>query len=257
MRYDLLLWADETRGLSQVPELVALREKYQGRMFKINSIKIFGTGASSTFGSLVWDQETLKRTAAALDKEKFRIYIHDIGPTSSYGLMLDAIEYATQQNGRRDARHTITHVSSNASPLVDRFKALDVIADGHPTPKAFVDAGVRVTSSSDYPVRDFFPLVRIRAGVAAGVSLDAMLASHTIAGAHLLFAENETGSLELGKAADIVVLDQNVLQMPAADIDKAKAVLTLFAGKVVFRDVSMGGSQVGTLTVKEQDDHRH
>lgn len=258
VRYDLALWADETRGTAQVAELVALREKYKGESFKIDTIKIFGTGASSTFGSVVWDQEVLKKTAAALDKEKFRLYIHDIGPTSTYTLMLDALEHARQQNGARDARHTITHVSADAAPTAARFKALDVIADGHPVPKAFLDAGARFTSSSDYPVRDFQPMVRIAAGVRNGVPLTTMLASHTIDAAHMLFADKDTGSIEVGKAADIVVMDQNLATMPVDNLAQAKAVLTLFAGREVFRDASMGNAQATQLLqVQEQEDHQH
>lgn len=238
VRYDLLLWADETRGLAQIPEFVERRVKYNGQFFKTDSIKIFGTGASSTFGSVVWDQEVLKQTVAELDRQKFRVYIHDIGPESTYSLMLDALEYAQQQNGKRDARHAITHVSANANGLVERFKALDVWADGHPTPKAFFDAGVKTTSASDYPVRDFLPMTRIAAGVGNGVSLDAMLASHTIKGAELIFAERETGSIEVGKSADLVVMDRNLFDTPAAELNQAKAVLTLFNGKEVFRDPS-------------------
>lgn len=258
VRYDLALWADETRGTAQVAELVAMRDKYQGRNFKIDTVKIFGTGASSTFGSVVWDQEVLQQTAAALDKQKFRLYIHDIGPTSTYALMLDALEYARRQNGERDARHTITHVSADASPTAGRFKALNVIADGHPVPKAFLDAGARFTSSSDYPVRDFYPMVRIAAGVRNGVPLETMLASHTIDAAHMLFADQDTGSIEIGKAADIVVMDQNLATMATGDLDKAKAVLTLFAGREVLRDASMGQATAGQrLQVPEQDDHGH
>lgn len=260
VRYDLLLWADETRGTAQVAELATLRDKYQGRFFKLDSIKIFGTGASSTFGSVVWDQDVLKQTVAALDKLRFRIYIHDIGPTSTYALMLDALEHARQANGVRDARHTITHVSASASPLAARFKALDVIADGHPVPKDFFDAGVRVTSSSDYPVRDFHPMVRIAAGVKNGVPLDRMLASHTREAAHLIFSEKSTGSIEVGKQADVVVMDQDIFKLGTDELDKARAVMTMFNGQVVFRDASFGGSPSATapMQVTEQDDgHAH
>lgn len=238
VRYDLLLWADETRGTSQIPEFVARRNKYKGSFFKIDSIKIFGTGASSTFGSVVWDQDVLKKTVAALDKEGFRVYIHDIGPASTYDLMLDAFEYTQQQNGKRDARHTITHVSAAANPTIARFKALGIRADGHPLPKEFFDAGVIGTSSSDYPVRDFFPLVRVAAGVKSGVSLDTMLASHTINGAELIFSERETGSIEVGKSADLVVLDKDLAGLAPEAIATVKAVMTVFNGKEVFRDPS-------------------
>ncbi|MCM1936185.1 hypothetical protein [Acinetobacter radioresistens] len=61
VRYDLLQWADETRGTEQIPGFVERRAKYHGKFFKTDLIKIFGTGASSTYGSVVWDQEVLKK----------------------------------------------------------------------------------------------------------------------------------------------------------------------------------------------------
>jgi predicted amidohydrolase YtcJ len=239
VRYDVSLWADETRGTSQILEFIDRRNRYKGKFFKIDTIKIFGTGVGPS-SSLVWDQEVLKQTIAALDKAGFRVFIHVyyLGPTSTYAAMLDALEYAQQQNGRRDARHTITHVSNNASPVASRFAALGIRADGHPVPKTFFDAGVVCTSSSDYPVGDFFPLTRVAAGVKNGVALDAMLASGTINGASLIFAETQTGSIEVGKSADLVVLDKNLFDVEPPEIDRARAVLTIFNGREVFRDDS-------------------
>ena len=63
-----------------------------------------------------------------------------------------------------------------------------------------------------------------------------MIASFTCNGAYANFLENETGSIEIGKQADIVVLDQNLFEIPPAEIAKTKVVLTLVAGKEVFRD---------------------
>ncbi|AYO56139.1 amidohydrolase [Acinetobacter wuhouensis] len=234
VRYDLLQWADETRGTEQIPSLIERRAKYKGKFFKTDSIKIFGTGASSTYGSVVWNQEVLKKTVAALDKEKFRVYIHDIGPTSTYNLMLDAFEYAQQQNGQRDARHIITHASDEAIPTIPRFLKLGVRADGHPLPKAFFDAGVALTSSSDYPVREFFPMTRIAEGVQSGIPLTAMIQSHTINGAEAIFAEKETGSIETGKSADLVVMDQNLFKVVPSALENVQVVMTVFNGKIVY-----------------------
>ena len=234
VRYDLLQWADETRGTEQISGLIERRAKYKGTFFKTDSIKIFGTGASSTYGSVVWDQDVLKKTVAALDKEKFRVYIHDIGPTSTYNLMLDAYEYAQQQNGQRDARHMITHVSDEAVPTIPRFLKLGVRADGHPLPKAFFDAGVALTSSSDYPVREFFPMTRIAQGVKSGIPLAKMIQSHTMNGAEAIFAEKETGSIEKGKVADLVVMDQNLFKVAPTALENVQVVMTVFNGKIVY-----------------------
>ncbi len=235
VRYDLALWANETRGTSQVADLVETRRKYQGKLFKIDSIKIFGTGEAG----LVWKQPVLEETVAALDKERFRVYVHCTGNQAANEAILDAFAYTLKTNGKRDSRHTITHVNAGAAAVASRFKELGVRADGQgPAPKALFDAGVATTTSSDYPVTDFFPPVRLARGVRNGVPLEAMIASYTIAGAELIFAERETGSIEVGKAADIVVLDRNLFETPVDDLDKARIILTLSGGREVFRDAS-------------------
>jgi len=46
--------------------------------------------------------------------------------------------------------------------------------------------------------------------------------------------DHEIGSLEVGKIADMVVLDQNVLAVNPVEIDKIKVVMTFFDGKLVY-----------------------
>ncbi len=66
------------------------------------------------------------------------------------------------------------------------------------------------------------------------VDLATMLAAYTIGGAYAGFEEHESGSLEAGKLADLVVLDRNLFTIPAGQISDSKVILTLFEGRVVF-----------------------
>ncbi|MBW2123516.1 MAG: amidohydrolase family protein [Deltaproteobacteria bacterium] len=68
-----------------------------------------------------------------------------------------------------------------------------------------------------------------------------MPSSFTINGAYANFLERETGSLQVGKVADIVVIDGNLFEMPASEIGKTRVVLTLFEGREVYRDASLHG----------------
>ena len=100
--------------------------------------------------------------------------------------------------------------------------------------KSFFDAGVTVASASDYPVSwPPDPMLAIEIGVtrtvpeaseiyvdpdyntalspAECVTVEQMIESFTINGARAIFKENEIGSLEVGKKADMVVLSQNIL----------------------------------------------
>jgi len=118
--------------------------------------------------------------------------------------------------------------------------------------QSFIDAGVIMASASDFPVTiPFDPLIAIQIGTTRlGIvetaeevlfpeeraSLEDLITSFTYNGAYANFLENETGSIEVGKQADIIVLDQNLFDIPTKEISKAKVLLTLVDGVEVFRD---------------------
>ena len=66
------------------------------------------------------------------------------------------------------------------------------------------------------------------------ISLDAAIAGYTIDAAFANFLDAETGSIEVGKYADLVVLDRDLFAIPAAEISEAKVTATLFAGDLVY-----------------------
>ena len=234
-RYNVAQWVDEARGTAQIPELIATRKRFPGGpLFKLNTAKIFATAVPDAGITMIWPQDELQRTMAALDKAGFRIYVHDIGPTETYQKVVDAFGYVVKQNGHRDSRHIISHLFPLSAPTAPRFNALGLYADGHPTPRDFYDNGVPTTSSSDYPVWDFQPLPRVQAGVKEGVPLATMLTSQTLRGAQALFAERETGSISVGKSADLVLLDTNIFKIPSDGIDTAKVVKTIFEGRILY-----------------------
>jgi predicted amidohydrolase YtcJ len=123
--------------------------------------------------------------------------------------------------------------------------------------KSFIDAGVVMASASDFPVTiPFDPLIAIQRGMTRSgpnedaeevlwpeerVSLEDMIRSFTYNGAYANFLENETGSIEVGKQADIIVLDRNLFEIPTSEIPKTKVLMTLVDGKEVYRASAMPG----------------
>ena len=67
------------------------------------------------------------------------------------------------------------------------------------------------------------------------ISLPDAIAAYTIRAAYLDFSEKDTGSIEVGKAADLIVLDRNLFEIPPSQIHDAKVLLTLLEGKEVYR----------------------
>jgi len=117
--------------------------------------------------------------------------------------------------------------------------------------ESFFKAGVVVASASDYAVT--IPCNPLRAiqigmtrsclGVTAAkeilwpeerATLDQMIASFTINGAYANFLEATTGSIEVGKAADLVVLDRNLFRIPVEAISQASVIMTFFQGERIF-----------------------
>jgi predicted amidohydrolase YtcJ len=70
------------------------------------------------------------------------------------------------------------------------------------------------------------------------VDLETMLRAYTRNGAWLSHDEKTRGSLQAGKAADIIVLGRDLFKIPASEIGRVKVLLTLLDGRPVFRDPS-------------------
>ena len=62
-----------------------------------------------------------------------------------------------------------------------------------------------------------------------------ILAAYTNGGAFVSFEDKDSGSLEIGKLADLIVLDRNLLEIPVEEIHKARVLWTLLEGREVYR----------------------
>jgi predicted amidohydrolase YtcJ len=112
-------------------------------------------------------------------------------------------------------------------------------------------AGAELACGSDWDVTSIAPLEAIQVGVtrrapdaAAGpawlpaevLDLRALLRCYTLAGARLAFQERLTGTLEPGKAADLVVLERDLFALAATEIARTRVVLTLLEGRPTWSD---------------------
>jgi predicted amidohydrolase YtcJ len=67
------------------------------------------------------------------------------------------------------------------------------------------------------------------------LELEDLLAAYTINAAHQLYQEDLTGSIEVGKWGDMVVLDRNLFDTPPDEISETRVLLTVLEGEVVHR----------------------
>lgn len=221
-------------------------------------------GVAGPTGMNHFDAERLAWWVAELELLGLDAHIHAIGDRGIREA-LDAVEAARVANPELEGRHRVTHVEYLHPDDVPRFAALDVVADIQTTGwwvqpeymhdedwllgadriddeflrlRDLHDAGASVVLSSDWDVSDMNPLLGISHALSRGEqslpSLEAALRAYTIEPARLLRQEELTGSIEVGKAADLVVLDRDLFAVDADEIAQAQVEATLLEGEVVY-----------------------
>jgi predicted amidohydrolase YtcJ len=129
-----------------------------------------------------------------------------------------------------------------------------VFADGDERMQRFapirsaVDAGIRIALASDGPIAWHDPLVALEAAVTRqapggkgkpfnpdqAIDVPTAIKAYTIGPAQMTGQGDKTGSIETGKLADMIVLDQNILAIEPTQIGNTKVLRTLVGGQVVF-----------------------
>ncbi len=129
----------------------------------------------------------------------------------------------------------------------ERFNRMYVIKD-------MLDADIIMTGSTDYNVLpDFRPLVGIECGTTQRspyegedtdpsftrnadqvATLMQMIEAYTINGAYQMGMEDKIGSLEVGKLADMAILEKDLFSIPLKDIAETNVTMTVIGGKIVF-----------------------
>ncbi len=121
-------------------------------------------------------------------------------------------------------------------------------------PEGFLyHAGARIAYGSDWPVDPLNEWFGLKVGVTRtndpsagpkyagrlsedpGLDRQTVVRAITINSAYELHQEAETGSLEVGKLADFIVLDRNFFKIPAEQIANIKVLLTVVGGQVVYQ----------------------
>ena len=67
-----------------------------------------------------------------------------------------------------------------------------------------------------------------------GLTIDQALRAYTHGSAYATFVEDRRGTLAPGMDADLVLLDRNILSVPAEQLLRTRVVATILAGRVVF-----------------------
>ncbi|MFT5046562.1 MAG: putative amidohydrolase YtcJ [Porticoccaceae bacterium] len=227
-------------------------------------------GADHT-SELMIPLDELKRDVIDLDKQGLSIKIHATGDGSARAA-LDAFEAARKANPDSNILHEVSHAEMIHADDVARFKELNVVAEMCPTiwyplpglnwetwfgkdrlpiwqVKTLYDSGAIVSYGSDWPV---VPTANPWPGIEAmvtrsdplveeinpefveeAVDLKTALRIFTHNSAIANLVGDSSGSLEVGKDADFIVLDQAIFDVPITRVSDTNIILSVIAGNHV------------------------
>ena len=225
-------------------------------------------------GQLRMDLETLTAVFRRSHELGFTVHVHTMAD-GALAFTLDAMEKALEQTGPHGCRDAVTHLQLVDPVDIPRMAKLGVVAVTDPhwfgmdkgyldimegvlgkkrtqaqlPMKSFFDAGVVVTSASDYPVENpAYPLTGIQKGVtrhvpgqpdtlhwlAERVTVEQMMEATTLNEAYQLRCDDRLGSITVGKEADLVVLEGDITTCVPEHIADTKVLYTMVGGERVY-----------------------
>lgn len=221
-------------------------------------------------GFSYFSDDKLKMYVLELHAMGFRINFHAIGD-DAVRQALDSVESIPDEAGNvASRRHRITHAYIIHPDDLPRFAELGVVADLQQSPDAIdpdyhafltdfvggrsldliptghlLDAGAEVILSSDWDAGPLPPLGTIQRAISRrsnGIrDIETAVAMSTIEPARALGHSDTTGTLEVGKFADFVVLDQDIFEIPTASIQQTNVLATFVGGSAVFWSPDFSG----------------
>jgi predicted amidohydrolase YtcJ len=228
----------------------------------------------STKGALFWEPEKYKAAVADLDKKDFQLYTHAVGDyavrtaldayesaeqknhTKDHRNRVEHIETISQVDIARFAKLGVLASMQPLHSYPDE-DTLDVWARNIGPERAsrawmwkdIAEHGARYTFGSDWPVVTLNPFEGIQTAVTRQTSdgkpsggfvpsqrltVGEAVEGYTIDAAYGGHLEKTEGSLEIGKIADVILLDRNIFEIDPLTIDQTKVVLTIVGGNIVY-----------------------
>lgn len=225
-------------------------------------------------GTLRWDEGEYKRAVAELDKRGIQVFTHAIGDravrlaldayenaaktngTHDMRHRIEHIETITADDIPRFGKLGViaSYQPLHAEPNDDTLKVWarnagpDRASRGW-TWQSVAKSGGRLAFGSDWPVVTLNPWYGVQNAVtrqtlegkpeggwipSERVSLEQAIEGYTLGAAFAGHRETSEGSLEAGKLADLIVLDQDLFKVAPSEIHKMNVLLTMVGGKVVY-----------------------
>lgn len=227
-------------------------------------------------GHIITPMPDLEKMANFAYDHNLQLCIHAIGDKANKEVLNLYERIGKRDILRKDLRWRIEHAQHVSPEDFERFEKLGVIASmqavhctsdapfvekrlGHQRAqlesyawRSLIDKGVHIANGTDTPVESVNPFECMYAAVTRK-RLDTGLAfyteqkmtrtealkSYTIWNAYAGFEEDIKGSITPGKAADIIILDTNLLNCPEEKIATAKVKTTIMNGKTIYNWITL------------------
>ncbi|MFC1500293.1 amidohydrolase [Candidatus Zixiibacteriota bacterium] len=210
-------------------------------------------------GLAQYEEEEFYRVVAKAHEHGYQVGVHAIGDRAVHWT-LNAYERAQQQYGQKGLRHRVEHATVIAIDDVPRFAELGVIASMQPSItggqayreqrlgvershrvdmwRSLLETGAWLSWGTDWPVSDIDPRINLMGLVTRypeqRLTMEEAIRHYTLGSAYANFWEDDLGSLEVGKLADMVVLSKNLLEIYPYQILQTEVLQTIVGGKVVY-----------------------
>lgn len=223
-------------------------------------------------GLITTPPERIRSVAVRALKAGFQVNVHAIGDRANR-IVLDQFEAAFREVPTADHRFRIEHAQILRYQDIPRFAELDVIpsmqgshqtsdmywvpnrlgwarAQGAYAWRSLLNTGVVIPNGSDFPVEAVNPLISFHSFFTRQdadnfppggwmpeqrTTREEALLSITLWPAYAAFMENESGSLTIGKYADFVVLDRDIMTIAPEEVLGTRVLMTVLGGRAVFR----------------------
>jgi predicted amidohydrolase YtcJ len=268
-----LIWQEEAfSNVSQedMDALIYARATYESEHVQTRFIKIWLDGApipphftqsnldpvtGRPDANLIISEAELTEALLGFDRQGLTVKIH-CAAEGAVRAALNAIDTVRTTNGESGPRHEIAHALFVHPDDLPRLSALNVGAEMSPAvwhikaPElAALDQGCKfaslrrsgadVTIGSDWILTDSPNLFPALGGMLdrgeESVSLEDAIEMMTIAGTRAVGMGHQRGSLEVGKMADFIVLDQDLFEVPVSKIGETRVLRTVFEGSTVYQ----------------------
>ena len=197
----------------------------------------------------------------------FQIVIHAIGDKANR-IVVNLYKKLLNEFPREDHRHRVEHASMLTDDVIKDMSEYGIIASCQPPfinseytwlekrigkerckytypMRSILDGGVMLISGSDCPIEDPSPILGLHALVTRNgfvpeqcITMEEALKTYTINAAYGAFEDNIKGSIEVGKLADLVILDKNPLEVSEDKIRDIQVLETIIRGKSVYKKKS-------------------